>query len=84
MSEQPGYPRRTPEQAEAEWKVVFRVAEQLEALGRRERETCPLCGTRVDALREAGRDVYAVPCGCRVWQGAVPWVWGRGQEDKRA
>ncbi len=80
MSDLPENDHRTPEQADADWKVVLWVAEQLEALGKRERETCPFCGTHVDALREAGRDVYAVPCGCRVWQGVVPQAWREVQE----
>jgi hypothetical protein len=82
MSDLPENDPRTPEQAEADWKFVLWFVEQLEALGRRERETCPYCGAHVDALREAGRDIYAVPCGCRVWQGvAVPPAWRQAQDD---
>jgi hypothetical protein len=83
MSDLPENDPRTPEQAEADLKFVLWFGEQLNALLGRERETCPYCGARVDALRESGRDIYAVPCGCRICQGvAVPSAWRHAPEDE--
>lgn len=41
--------------------------------------TCFCCGNQMTAERQIGRCVYAVPCGCRLWQGTA-----RGQRPDTA
>jgi hypothetical protein len=36
---------------------------------------CLRCGAEIQELEQIGRSVYALPCGCRQYQGKVPAAW---------
>lgn len=66
------YREPTPEEIaadEAAW-----AARIEEALARTKRGECSDCGTKVTAVRQVGRCVYAEPCGHRVGQGDAKQV----------
>lgn len=56
-------------------KGLMLILAHMEKLSKRETEICYACGKKVEKLEQHGRDVYAAPCGCRLWQGYVPAVW---------
>lgn len=54
---------------------VLEVLNKIMALQDRSSEECPHCGEQITHMIQHGRDVYAVPCGHRLWQGFVPAAW---------
>ena len=36
---------------------------------------CLACNKPVDKLEKVDKDVYARPCGCILWRGAIPAAW---------
>ena len=40
-----------------------------EFLAKAAKAICPRCDQPIQQERQIGRCVYAVPCGCRLWQG---------------
>lgn len=47
----------------------------LNEFTRKESTACLNCGQEVKQLIKRGRCVYAMPCGCRLWQGKIPEEW---------
>lgn len=41
----------------------------------RESDICPHCKKTIVSMSQVGRCVYARPCDCRLWQGAIPEAW---------
>lgn len=60
---------RTVEEAKA--KEREEMAEIEEFLSKAKHGICPRCGTVIERERQVGRCVYAIPCGCRLWQGTA-------------
>lgn len=65
----------TPEELAEQNRLVENFLENMAAFEARETEACIQCGKHVDRLDKVGRCVYARPCNCRLWQGAVPDAW---------
>jgi hypothetical protein len=65
---------------EDDLKQVADYFKQMAALDRRDSDLCPNCNSHIDEMEQVGRCVYAKPCGCRLWQGAVPEKWRKDQE----
>lgn len=56
-------------------KELNAFLDKLRAFMAHETEDCIQCGKHVTRLQKVGRCVYAVPCGCRLWQGNIPEAW---------
>lgn len=65
----------TAEQIAERNKEIGKMLENLVLFMQHKSNTCPHCSRQVTALEQAGRCVYARPCGCRLWQGKVPKEW---------
>ena len=60
--------------AEAEREIAV-ILEKMSDLLSRKSEECLHCGTHIDQLKQVERSVYALPCGCRRYQGHVSSAW---------
>jgi hypothetical protein len=56
----------------SELEQLLAIIEGINQLMRREREDCPFCGQKVEALEQVSVSVY--PCGHRLGRGMVPLV----------
>lgn len=65
----------TPEEVAETQRRVRESIEAMASLRNRETDKCIVCGQPITAMEQVRRCVYAVPCGCRLWQGSIPEAW---------
>ena len=66
---------RTTEDIEEIERSIRDSLEAMASFQNRKTDQCIVCGQPITAMEQVRRCVYAKPCGCRLWQGAIPDAW---------